>query len=176
VRRTTTSELRRGKPSREEFLARERRPISLVLTGLKLANLGSVLRTADAALVEHVYICETRFKQDSLRFRKVSKGSERWVPHSCEPDLIACVEHLRSRGCMLVALEQAHGAVCYHQASWRFPMALVVGSEHEGVREDALARMDSAVEIPLSGMGNSLNVAVATGIVLFEIIRKMEGG
>lgn len=173
MRRTSTAELRRGRPSREQFARLARRPVSLVLAGLKPANLGSIFRTADAALLEHVYVCGGRFHPGSLRFRKAARGIDRWVPHTQVGDLVGLLRQLRERGVFIVALEQTAQAVEYARADARFPMALVVGSEREGVGEEALALCDAAVEIPMDGMGNSLNVAVATGIVVLHVVDQL---
>lgn len=173
-RQRSTADLRADKPSRHDFLAQPRRPITLVITGLKMENLGSLFRTADAAQVERVVLCGVPYRPDSLSFRQASKGSHRWVPHSVAPSALEVVRQLKDEGHYIVALEQAVDSLPYHRAEYRFPCVLVVGREREGVSEELLGLADLTVELPMAGMTNSLNVAVATGILVYRMIEYME--
>jgi tRNA G18 (ribose-2'-O)-methylase SpoU len=168
----TVPELRAGKAARSDFPALPRRPLTLVLAGLRMDNLGSVFRLADAALVERVILCGVPYTPSSLRFRRAARGAERWVPHSCRQSAVELVAELKASGTWVVALEQAHGAVHYREAAYRFPAALVIGNEKHGVADDVLNLADSIVEIPMHGMANSLNVAVAAGILVYEILAR----
>jgi 23S rRNA (guanosine2251-2'-O)-methyltransferase len=170
----TTADLREGKPSREEFLALPRTPISLLMTGLKMENLGSVFRVADSARLERILLCDVPYTPESLRFRKAAKGSHRWVPHAAAGPLIPALEQVRAAGTSIVVLEQTHDSVPYTQAQYRFPACLVLGHEKFGVDEAALAFADLKVEIPMRGMANSLNVAVAAGILIYEMFNFWE--
>lgn len=166
----STEELRRGKPTREEFLTLPRHPISLVLTGLKMENLGSVFRVGDAAMIQEVLLCGVPYTPDSLRFKKAAKGTQRWVPHAVHPDVKQLLQDMKSRGVTIVALEQCEGSFDYRRAPYRFPAALVLGREREGVDEEVLDLADLKVEIPMMGMANSLNVAVAAGIMVYQML------
>jgi tRNA G18 (ribose-2'-O)-methylase SpoU len=170
----TTADLRAGKPGRDEFQRLRRRPLTLVLSGLKMENLGSVFRVADAALIERIVLCGVPYTPDSLRFKKASKGTQRWVPHEVRGDLVQTVKELKSRGVHIYALEQAAGSVPYHRAPYRFPAALVLGKEREGLDERVVEMADGILEIPMRGMSNSLNVAVACGIVVYHVVTVLE--
>ena len=170
----STSDLRASKPSREEFLALPRHPLTLVMSGLKMENLGSVFRVADAAMIERIILCGVPYTPDSLRFKKAAKGTQRWVPHEIREDLAQTVRDLKSRGVHVYALEQAEGSVSYHEADYRFPAALVLGKEREGLDDDVVSMADGILEIPMRGMANSLNVAVATGIVIYHVVNVLE--
>lgn len=173
-RQRTTAALRAEKVNRQDFLARPRNPITLVLSGLKMENLGSLFRTADAANVERLILCGVPYRPDSLSFRQAAKGSHRWVPHSVAPSAVEVVRQLKDEGHFIVALEQAVDSMPYHRTQYRFPCVLVIGREREGVDEELLSLADLTVELPMDGMTNSLNVAVATGILVYRMIEYME--
>lgn len=173
-RQRTTASLRAEKVSRQDFLALPRRPITLVLSGLKMENLGSVFRTADAARIERVILCGVPYRPESLSFRQAAKGSHRWVPHAVAPSAVEVVRQLKEEGVFIVALEQAVDSLPYNRAEFRYPCALVVGRERQGVDEELLALADCTVELPMAGMTNSLNVAVATGILVYRMVEQME--
>jgi tRNA G18 (ribose-2'-O)-methylase SpoU len=170
----TTSDLRQGKPGRQEFLELSRNPLTIVLSGLKMENLGSVFRVADAAMVESLVLCGVPYTPDSLRFKKAAKGTQRWVPHSIRGDLLEAVLELKERGVHIYALEQASNSVSYQKARYRFPAALILGREREGLDERVIDLADGILELPMRGMGNSLNVSVACGIVVFHMVDQME--
>jgi 23S rRNA (guanosine2251-2'-O)-methyltransferase len=172
--RRTTAELRAAKWSRDEFVNLPRRPITLVLSGLKMENLGSVFRVADAARIEKLVLCGVPYTPESLRFRKAAKGTHRWVPHDIAADAVEVVRELKEQGRTIVALEQAVDAMPYDRAEYPFPVALVIGSERDGVREELLSLADVTVELPMDGMCNSLNVAVATGILVYRMVEYLE--
>ena len=172
--RRTTADLRAKKWSREEFVELPRRPITLVLSGLKMENLGSVFRVADAARIERLVLCGVPYTPESLRFRKAAKGTHRWVPHDIAPCALEVVKDLKARGRTIVALEQAVDSLPYTACDYAFPAALVIGSERDGVREELLSLADVTVELPMDGMCNSLNVSVATGILVYRMVEYLE--
>ena len=174
MKRRSTAELRESKVSRADFLALPRLPVTLVLSGLKMENLGSVFRLADAARVERIVLCGVPYRPESLSFKQAAKGSYRWVPHSVADSALEVVRQLKDEGVCIIALEQAVDSVPYHRAQYRFPCALVIGREREGVDEEMLALADLTVELPMAGMTNSLNVAVATGILVYRMIEYLE--
>ena len=81
---------------------------------------------------------------------------------------------LKDKGAELVAVETVRGAARYHRFDYRFPIALVLGNEALGVSEPALKLCDAVVEIPVFGYKNSINVATAAGIVLYDVLRQGE--
>jgi tRNA G18 (ribose-2'-O)-methylase SpoU len=85
-------------------------------------------------------------------------------------DPVPLVAHLKEQGSMIVALEQTKESVPYFEATYRLPLTLIIGHEREGIRQDLLDLADVLVEIPILGLGNSHNVAIATSIVLYHIL------
>ena len=80
------------------------------------------------------------------------------------------IDNLKSRGYQIVALEQTDYSVNYTEFDYKKPLAIVVGNEVDGIKEETLALCDAAIEIPMNGIANSLNVSTATGIVIFKAI------
>jgi tRNA G18 (ribose-2'-O)-methylase SpoU len=83
---------------------------------------------------------------------------------------VSALTDLKANGIQLVAVETARGASPYHRFEYNFPVALVLGNEALGVSAAALRMCDAVVEIPVFGYKNSINVATAAGIVLYELL------
>ena len=94
-----------------------------------------------------------------------------FVPWEYREDAKEVVIELRERGIQIVALEQTDESLDYTKAPYRFPICLILGHEREGVEESLFPLLDFAVAIPMYGMGNSLNVAMAFGIAVYELVR-----
>lgn len=144
-------------------------------------NTASIFRTADGAGVEKLYLCGTtpspldafgRLRQD---FTKVSLGAESSVSWELRARTADCIRRLKAAGYFICAAEITPYAVPYTEAKFlgaRAPkIALVMGHETEGVPKSILARCDGVVSIPMHGKKESLNVAVAFGILAFEIAK-----
>ena len=119
-------------------------------------------------------LCGVPYVPNSLSFKQASKGAHRWIPHDVAPSAVEVVRQLKDEGHFIVALEQAVDSLPYNKTEYRFPCVLVIGREREGVDEELLALADCTVELPMTGMTNSLNVAVATGILVYRMIEYME--
>lgn len=153
--------------------------IHLILCDIRSThNVGSILRTADAVGVKVVYLCGVtpapidRFGRKRTDIAKVALGAEesvRWVEAG---DIQKTIRTLKDAGVTIVAVEQDTRSVPYHTFSATGPVAFVLGEETKGIPAHILNECDSIVEIPMKGKKESLNVAVATGIVLFRCIEK----
>jgi len=184
--RLTTAELVARKPSPEEFARLPRHPIYVVCDNVRsLMNVGLIFRLCDAALVERLYLCgltgypplpdDPRPPWISERagrvIAKTAIHTVQYVPWEYRPEAVEVVRELKARGVQIVVLEQTRRSVSYVCGHYRFPLCLVLGHEREGVESDVLALADTTVDIPMYGMGNSLNVAMAFGICVYELIR-----
>jgi tRNA G18 (ribose-2'-O)-methylase SpoU len=160
--------------TREEFRLAEKLPVVLVLDNIRsMHNVGSVFRTADAFLVERIYLCGYTPRPPHRDIHKTALGATETVSWEYRETAVAAVSRLRETGYRIVAVEQAEGSVPL-QTFRRRPaekLALVFGNEVEGVHESVLALCDQCIEIPQFGMKHSLNVAVATGMVLWELAK-----
>lgn len=186
----STGELVARKPDPATFASLPRSPISVILEDVRsLANVGLIFRICDAIRVERLYLCGiTGHPSDpsgrDSRPRHVQDRAEReitktavmaipFVPWEYQPSAIDVVHDLRGRGYQIVAVEQARGSIPYTQAGiYRPPLALVFGHERAGVTPPTLDVADRCIELPVYGMANSLNVAMACALVGYEIMRQ----
>ncbi len=170
VRKLRPDEL--GRPSPEALAALPRHPVAVVLDNIRSAyNVGSIFRTADAARLDHVYVTGYTPTPEHVRVAKTALGAEHTVPWTHAPDALALLGRLRADGWTLAALEQTDASAAIASVEpERFPLALVLGNEVEGVRQAVLERCDLALEIPQWGAKHSLNVAVAFGVAAFGLV------
>lgn len=182
----TTAELVAQKPTLEEFRRWPRYPIYVVCDNIRsLMNVGLIFRLCDAARVERLYLCgitgypplpdDTRPPWISERagrvIAKTAIHTVQYVPWEYRADAMGIIRELKTRGAQVVVLEQTRRSINYVCAQYHFPLCLVLGHEREGVEDAVLDLADAAVEIPMYGLGNSLNVAMAFGVCVYELIR-----
>lgn len=164
----------------EDILARAtatgQDPLILVLDGIEdPQNLGSLLRTADAAGVHGVIIPERRAAGLTETVAKVSAGAIEYVPVARVTNISRTLEELKQRGLWVVGTEQ-EGRELYHQARLTGPLAVVIGSEGKGIGRLVAENCDFMVRIPMLGRVTSLNAAVAGAILLYEIRKQRDQG
>lgn len=142
-------------------------------------NVGSIFRTADAAGCAKVYLCgitpapRDRFGRVRPDIAKVALGAEHSLAWESVSSCARLLTRLKKEGMSSIALEQSPRSVLYRsihlsQKDW-LRTALVVGNEVEGLPSSLLAKVDHIIEIPMYGQKESLNVAVAFGIVAFAL-------
>lgn len=153
------------------------REIVLVLHDVRSAyNVGAIFRTADAAGVSHVYLAGLtpapvdRFGRANGGIAKTALDAERFVPWSAARSTARLVGRLKKEGWTVVGVEQDARACDYRTFRPRGKTAFVFGSEVRGLPAPLLKRCDALVEIPMRGRKESLNVAVAAGVVLFQVL------
>lgn len=139
-------------------------------------NVGSLFRTADAAGVSKIFLTGytptplDRFGREVKAFTKVSLGAEKTVLWEKVAQIKKLIPHLEKEGVSIVALEQDKKSVDYRKFKPHFPLALILGNEVKGISPDILSSCDSIIEIPMNGTKESLNVTVAGGIALFNLL------
>ncbi len=169
-RALTTPELRRAKASRDEFLTRPRRPITVVLDGVtQNYNIGAIFRLCDAFLVQQLVICGTKVELHKRRLVQAAQGTQHWVPWTEYQHASEAVADMKALGSWVVVAEQTTASVGPEQLVPVFPATLVLGGERNGVSADVLQSADAAIAIPMLGMANSLNVATAAAILLYRL-------
>ncbi len=147
-------------------------PLLLVLDGVQDPhNLGACLRSADAAGVAAVIVPRDRAAGLTPVVRKVAAGAAETVPLVAVVNLSRTLRELRDRGVWLVGTDGAADRSLY-DADLKGPLAIVLGSEGEGMRRLTRECCDQLVAIPMAGAVESLNVSVAAGVVLFEAVRQ----
>src|ERR1700704_6035098 len=162
-----------GALSAEELLMQAAgTPLLVVLDGIEDPhNLGAILRTVDAAGADGVVRQSRRAAALGGAAAKASAGAVSHVKIAEVVNIARAVETLKNAGVWTVGLA-GDGPTRYDQIDYRLPTALVVGGEAAGLRRLVRDRCDWVVSIPMRGRVQSLNVSVATGIVLFEAVRQ----
>ncbi len=147
-------------------------PLFLVLDGVEdPRNLGAILRTAEAAGVHGVIIPERRAVGLTETVAKAAAGALEYVPVVKVVNITNTIEELKKAGVWVVGAE-AGGESAYWDADFVRPTALVLGGEGKGVRKLVKEHCDYLVSLPLMGNINSLNVSVAAGALLYEVLRQ----
>jgi len=147
-------------------------PLLLVLDGVQDPhNLGACLRSADAAGVAAVIAPRDRAAGLTPVARKVAAGAAESVPFVAVVNLARTLRDLKGRGFWLVGTADDADKTLY-DADFTGPSAIVMGSEGEGLRRLTRECCDQLVSIPMAGAVESLNVSVATGVVLYEAVRQ----
>lgn len=151
----------------------ERLPIYGLLDNIRsLYNVGSMFRTSDGALIQKLYLCGYTPHPPRKEIEKTALGATKSVPWEYNRDPFQPIEQLESLGVRICILEQTTNSTPYYEISRNdFPLCLVVGNEVSGVSPQIVSRADMAIEIPMHGVKQSLNAAVAYGIALFELVR-----
>lgn len=156
----------------DKLISEGRQPFVIILDSLQESyNLGSILRIADASGIDAVIIPERRSIALDATVAKASAGAIEYVPVARVGNLTNEVMKLKEKG-FWVAGADADSDQFYYQADWKGPMALVIGSEGQGISKGLLKHCDFLVSIPMAGSVNSLNAAVAAGIIVFEAARQ----
>jgi len=163
-----------GRKSVEEFKESDKFPIIAVLENIRSAyNVGSVFRTADAFLIQAIYIIGYSAKPPHKEIRKTALGAEETVEWKYFKTTEEAINQLREKEFKVYAVEQAEGSYKLSSAGFKQKekIAVVFGNEVTGVEQSTIELCEGCIEIPQLGMKHSLNVATAAGVVLWELIR-----
>jgi len=157
----------------EDIGEKARHPLVIVVDNVRsLYNVGSIFRSCDGALVEKLYLCGFTPFPPRKEISKTALSATESVPWEHVYDITEVLAHLKDCGYRIAALEHTTGSIsCFDMTAELFPLAVVVGNEITGISDSALSLCDIAVEIPMFGVKQSLNVAVATGVICFESVR-----
>lgn len=164
-----------GRITTEQFRRSEKSPFVIVLDNIRSeSNVGSVFRTADAFLTECIYLCGITAVPPNRDIRKTALGATESVAWRYFKETKEAIVELKSRGYEIVGIEQAEGSVNLGDFEIKegIRYALVFGHEVNGVDQTVLDACDHVVEIPQFGTKHSFNIAVSTGIVLWELNKK----
>jgi 23S rRNA (guanosine2251-2'-O)-methyltransferase len=134
-------------------------------------NLGAILRTAECAGVDGVIITTNQSAPINETVEKISAGAVSHLKICKVHNLVQTIDELKKDGYWIVGTSLS-GEKFYNQLDYKMPIALVVGNEEKGIRKLVAEHCDFLVKIPMKGKIDSLNVSVATGVLLFEIINQ----
>lgn len=175
MRKLSHEEIRR--PSTDTVRLLPRHPITVLLDGVRsVHNVGSIFRTSDGALVERIILTGITPTPDHPQMQKTALGAQDTVPWNYEPNALEAMIRLRNRGYTIAALEITDTPLPIQDVPREhFPLCLIVGNELSGVSECLMNQANCALEIPQYGAKHSLNVAVACGIAIFDLLKILRG-
>jgi tRNA G18 (ribose-2'-O)-methylase SpoU len=174
MRKLSMDELNRKTVS--EFRASEKIPVIAVLDNIRsMHNVGSVFRTADAFLLQSIYLCGYTPQPPHRDIHKTALGATETVAWKYFASAVDAVNELRAAGYGLYAIEQVENSLPLDKfnTGQHDQLAIIFGNEVSGVDGEVLKLCDGSVEIPQMGMKHSLNVSVAAGIVLWELFKQV---
>jgi len=163
-----------GRKSVNGFKQAKKIPVVVVLDNIRsMHNVGSVFRSSDAFLIQAIILCGYTPQPPHRDINKTALGATETVDWIHFETAAEAVEQLKQNGYLVYAIEQTTGSISLQKfvAPTTRPLAIVFGNEVEGVTSSALLLVDGCIEIPQLGMKHSLNISVAAGIVLWELVR-----
>lgn len=166
-------ELRTTKATDEHRLKIAKNPIYIVVDNvLDTYNVGAIFRLADAVAAKKVYLCGQTEIPPHTRIKKASINTTEWVGWEYSETAVSAIKNLKLKikNLQVIAVEQSSKSQPYDKVQYKYPIALVVGHETEGVSKEVLRIADQIVELPMWGVNRSLNVMVSLGIVLYKVM------
>ena len=154
-----------------EMLNRRQPDLTVIMDGVhKAHNLAAIARTCDAVGIGRIHAI-TDHSRIRLGHKKAS-GTEKWVDVSVHADVEDVCQELRDEKFRILAACAGADAQEYDQIDYTVPTAIVVGNELDGLSARAIDVADCSIRIPVYGMVESLNVSVATALILYEAMRQ----
>lgn len=147
-------------------------PLLLILDSIQdTHNVGAILRSADCSGVDGIIITKNNSAPINETVVKTSAGASEHVKITLINNLAQTIDELKKKGFWIVG-SYLEGAKAYTSVDYKIPLAVIVGNEEKGIRKLTADKCDHLVRIPMKGKIQSLNVSVATGVLLFEILRQ----
>lgn len=159
----------------DEFKASKKTPLIIILDNIRsLNNIGSVFRTADAFLIEKIYLCGITATPPHKDIQKTALGATDTVDWEHKKDTLQLIQDLKSQDIKVISIEQAENATLLHdftiESNQKY--AIVFGNEVKGVQQQVVSESDAVIEIPQYGSKHSLNISVSSGIVIWDLFNK----
>lgn len=172
-RKLTHAEISENRSTLETLGNVTKLPVVVLLNSIRSSyNVGSIFRSSDGAQIEKIILSGYTPTPEKKEVLKTALGATESIEWVYSRDGISEVLSLKSRGYNIIALEQTETSLPYYDLSAdSFPLCLIIGNEITGVSQDLLNLCDQAIEIPQFGIKQSLNVAVAYGIALYDLRR-----
>ena len=170
MKKLTHSEISLNRSTLETIDTVEKLPVYVILNSIRSNyNVGSIFRTSDGAMIKKLYLCGYTPHPPKKEILKTALGSTESVDWEFVEDAKEVINKLKLEGIKICALEQTNSSrLHYSIEANEFPLALIVGNEISGVSQELIDLCDFSIEIPQYGIKQSLNVAVAYGISIFE--------
>lgn len=160
--------------SLEDAREQPRAPIFAILDHIRSAhNVGSMFRTADGANLAELLLCGYTPTPPHRHLAKTALGAVDVVPWRHCASTPEAIEIARGRGAQVLGVEFTAASVALYEHDFSLPLALVMGNEVDGLQPEILGLCDGVVHLPMHGLKNSLNVSVAFGIAVYEVLRRL---
>lgn len=156
---------------------KKRTEIYAILDNVRsLYNVGAIFRTSDGILLKKLYLCGITGCPPRKEISKTALGAEDIVPFEHKEEAVKVVRQLKKQGVQIVVVELAEGAMPYYKARYKFPVCFIFGHEVFGISDELVELADIAVDVPMMGRANSLNVATCYGIIMYDALNKFLNG
>lgn len=160
----------------EEFKKQDKLPVTVLLDSVRsMHNVGSIFRTSDGFSVERIFLCGITGTPPHREIEKTALGATQSVEWAHFADIRDAIQQLKSEAYRIIAIEQADQSVMLNEfepdVSEKY--ALIFGNEVNGVSDEAMALIDTCIEIPQFGTKHSFNIVVSAGIVLWDFFAKL---
>ncbi len=176
IRKLKPIELRTSEPLPGAIDKIPRNDLYIILDNIMdTFNVGTIFRVADAVAVKKLLLCGITEAPPNTKVKRASVNTWQWVPWEHSASTIQAIKRLKKEvpGLSVIAIEQTSHSIPYATATYRFPMAIVVGHETRGVSTDVLKLCDQVIELPMHGINTSLNVIVALSVVVFKTLEQV---
>ncbi|MAF14040.1 MAG: RNA methyltransferase [Parcubacteria group bacterium] len=148
----------------------KKKEIYLIIQNVRsLFNVGSMFRTADVFDVTKIYLCGYTGFPPRDQISKTALGAEEWIDWERKRQTNTLIKKLKKQGVKIVVLETGEKNKALPKFKPKFPLALIVGNELTGVNQSTIELADDIITIPMLGKKDSLNVATAAGIALYQL-------
>ncbi len=160
----------------KQFKDADKTPVIIVLDNIRsLNNIGSVFRTADAFLIEKIYLCGITAQPPHKDIHKTALGATDSVAWEYAENTLDVLQRLKKENIKTIAIEQAENAVFLNDFKTKSneKYALIFGNEVKGVSQEVVSASDVIIEIPQYGTKHSLNISVSVGVVVWDFWAKI---
>ncbi len=173
IAKLTHAEIKSERPGIGELAAVKRFPVEVIAENIRsLYNVGSIFRTSDGALIEKLWLTGYTGFPPRKEIDKTALGAVESVPWERSENTLSLLKSLRQEGKTIISLEHTNKSIPYNKFDYTYPVCILLGNEVGGLSEESVSLCDYAIDIPMHGIKQSLNVSVAYGIVIYHIIEK----
>ena len=178
MRKLTHSEISKKRIPTEQIESASRIPLVVLVDNIRsLYNVGSIFRTSDGVMIEKLILAGFTPHPPRKEIEKTALGSTKSVPWEYVKHPVESIQTLKERSYKICCLELTDKSIPHYDIRKAdFPMCLVIGNEITGVTKEVIELCDVGIEIPMFGTKQSLNVAVAYGIAVFELVKIWRNG
>ena len=136
----------------------------------KAHNLSAIIRSCDGVGIHEIHAVS--YRQSIYTEQNAAAGASKWITMNLYPDIETVYKKVSETGMQILVATNREGCLDFRNVDYTRPTALVVGAEWDGISEEGIKGADHSIMVPMLGMGESLNVSVATAVILFEAQRQ----